>query len=58
MNEVAAYHAETLRLVVQQFNTDMAEVTQRRAVERATQEASAASHRQHVRDVVDEIRFD
>lgn len=57
VDEVASYHVETLRAVVQQFNADMAKLSERRAADLATQEASAAEHRQHVREVVDEIRF-
>lgn len=58
VDEVGSYHAETLRAVVQQFNAGMAEVYQRRAVELAAQVEAAESHRQHVRDVAKEIRFD
>lgn len=58
VDEVAAYHAATLKAVVERFNAEAAAAAKR---EQRASQASAErekAHRRHVDDVASEIRFE
>jgi hypothetical protein len=58
MDELEEYHAETLRLVVDKVNQDVAKAEERERAERRRQEESDARHRHDVDDVASRLRFE
>lgn len=58
VEEVAQYHAETLRLIVSHFNTMVPAVLKQREEAAAAEAAREEQHRQHIEDVARNIRFD
>lgn len=57
VEEVRDHHVQTLRLVVDQTNTDALTHEQAQARERVANQAAAAEHKRTVRDVAGEIAF-
>jgi hypothetical protein len=58
IDEVADYHAKTLRLVVDRVNALASEERRRRSADAARAAEAKAAHASHVEDVAGRIRFD